>query len=121
MPETTTILPCPSCGWSVKFVGAPLMPHFTCTKDQNGYACGYRGPYGEDKSAAISAHNAIASAVADRDRLAAEVERLRAEYREFARWVGCYAQWPNSSSQEEWYAYRDAALAATAPQEAPDA
>ncbi len=85
MPGTTTeILPCPNpwCGGECciepgEYDDDPFRA--VCDgKPGDVYHCGYRGPYGEDESSAIAAHNAIASAVADRDRLAAENERLKA-------------------------------------------
>lgn len=77
MPETTTeILPCPVCGKPCRLTAALVGTSFYVLC---GTECAYSGTRGNLIDATIAAHNAIASAVADRDRLAAEVEALKAQ------------------------------------------
>lgn len=80
--ESETILPCPFCG-SIYTECATNDDVFwvRCTANN----CEAEGPHRPTRAAAIAAHNRIASAVADRDRLTAENERLRAQSADTSR------------------------------------
>lgn len=157
MPETTTeILPCPVCGKPCRLTAALVGTSFYVLC---GTECAYSGTRGNLIDATIAAHNAIASAVADRDRLEAELEALKAQdgrlfvaarmqqdgerlcaagnpaasdfeaycalYDTISeRWAGEVEElgpgWDGYQLQALARAIRDAALAATAPQEVAD-
>ncbi len=151
------ILPCPVCGKPCRLTAALVGTSFYVLC---GTECAYSGTRGNLIDATIAAHNAIASAVADRDRLAAEVEALKAQdgrlfvaarmqqdgeqlcavandgrltFRGYvdlhdsiaARWAAEAPEmaaecWDGYQLQDFARAIRDAALAATAPQEVAD-
>ncbi len=123
MPETTTeVLPCPFCGGSV-FIRAVWPTNWVSCKE-----CAACGPSSSSSAKAIAAHNAIASAVADRDRLTAENESLRAQVgqlREAGQHLLDVSEpFHRPTDLVGWGSVDNmrAALAATAPtQEAPDA
>lgn len=121
--ETTEILPCPfpGCGGACATVEETDAFVFVGCLE-----CGYTSPCGVSRDSAVAAHNAVASAVRDHAAVVAERDALRAQVAQLRRdralvhsalrWIAVHASW-RTSHVEEWYAHRDAALAATAPGE----
>ena len=117
MPKTQ--LPCPLCGRDAgcEEVDDNLFQVLCHGTDGIG-PCGYSGHYGEDETSAIAAHNAVSSAVADRDRLTLHAAQLRealAEMRDLLQMHIDVYQVPVEEDDQELIDTADAALAATAP------